>query len=131
VTRHRGKIVLVMVVAALAATLYVGWRCLPGSGHRINPHTAAMVRVGMTQGEVEALFGVPPGDYSTEPKADKAEAPVPRRPDMRREDWTTEEGGAAVYFGPDGKVADCIIWAGPGYNASWFERLKRYRAKLW
>jgi hypothetical protein len=134
-TKRRAKwpIVLLVVVAALVVAVYAGWLHLADSGHRVNVYTAQKVRAGMTQSEVEAIFRAPPGDYSSEPKADKPRAPVPHRPDFRREDWTTEEGGAAVYFGPDGRVVDCIIWSAPDYNGSKFGRVRKwwYAVTVW
>jgi hypothetical protein len=124
--RHKRLIALVMVVAVLVAAGYVGLLCLAGPAHRINPYTAMKVRVGMTQRDVEAIFGAPPGDYSSEPKADRPQAPVDRRPDLRREDWTTEEGGAVIYFGPDGRVADFTLWIVPGRKTSTFERFRMW-----
>ncbi len=126
IPRGKWRIVLAVVVAALIAAVYVGWPHLAGPAHRVNPYTAEKVRAGMTQTEVEALFGAPQGDYSSGPKADKPQAPMPPRPGLRREDWTTEEGGAAVYFGPDGRVADRIVWSAPDYKASRFERIRKW-----
>jgi hypothetical protein len=71
-----------MAVAALVAAVYSGRLHLAGSAHRINPYTALKARVGMTQRKGEAIFGAPPGDYSSEPKADEPQAPVDRRPDL-------------------------------------------------
>jgi hypothetical protein len=126
--KHRGKrlIFLGLVVAALVAAVYFGRLHLAGSAHRINPYTAVKVRLGMTQSEVEAIFGAPPGDYSSGPKADRPQAPADRRPDLRREDWTTEEGGAVVYFGPDGRAADFTLWVAPGRQTSKFERVRKW-----
>ena len=125
---HRGRrrLVLALVGAALVAAVYFGWLHLSGSGHRINPYTAMKVRVGMTQGDVEAIFRAPPGDYSSEPRADQPEAPADRRPDLRREDWMTEEGGAVVYFGLDGRVADFTLWVAPGRKTSKVERVRKW-----
>jgi hypothetical protein len=125
---HRGRrlIALVLVVTTIVAAVYLGWHQLAGSGHRINPYTAMKVRVGMTQREVEAIFGAPPGNYSAEPKADQPQAPVDRRPDLRREDWMTEEGGAVVYFGRDGRVADFTLWVVPGGKMSARERIRKW-----
>jgi hypothetical protein len=77
----------------------------------------------MTQAQVEAIFGAPPGDYSSEPKAGQLRAPSDRRPDLRREDWTADEEGAVVYFGQDAKVADCTLWVVP-HKASKFEPIR-------
>lgn len=115
-----------MVVVALVAAVYFGWALLAGSAHRINPYTAMKIRVGMTQRDVEAIFGAPPGDYSSEQKSDQAQAPVDCRPDLRREDWTAEEGGAVVYFGPDGRVADFTLWVAPGRQTAKFERIRKW-----
>ena len=123
--KRRGKrlLALAMVVAfALAAAVHFG---LADSAHSINPYIAMKVHLGMTQREVEAIFRAPPGDYS-EAKTDHPAAPADRRPDLRREDWMTEEGGAVVYFGPDGKVADCTLWITPGRKMSMLERIRKW-----
>src|SRR5262245_16232100 len=113
--KHRGKllVLLILVAAAVGAAVYFGWVPLTNSGHRINPHTGMKLRLGMTQSKVEAIFGVPPGDYSSEPRRDPVRAGGDGQPELRREDWTSDEGGAVVYFGPDGKVADFTLWVAP------------------
>jgi hypothetical protein len=123
--RVKRLIALLTVVAALVAAVYFGRRHLAGSAHRINPYTAMMVRLGMTQAEVESVFGAPPGDYSSGPAADQA-PPENRRPDLRREAWTAEEGGAVVYFGPDEKVADFTLWVAPVRQTSKLEPLRKW-----
>ncbi len=127
-TKPRGKrpIVLILVAAVLIAAVYFGRLYLAGSGPRVNPHTAMKVRLGMTQSEVERIFGAPPGDYSSGPTADQVQAPADRRPDLRREDWMTEEGGTVVYFGPDGRVADFTLWLVPNRETSRFERFRKW-----
>ena len=131
---HRNKrlLILTVVVVALVAAVYFVWPHLAGSAHRINPYTAMKVRVGMTQAQVEAIFGAPPGDYSSEPNAGQLRAPSDRRPDLRREGWTTDEGGAVVYFGQDGKVADATLWVLPR-RASQFDTIRKwwYWATVW
>jgi hypothetical protein len=124
--RGKRRIALVMIVAALVAAVDFGRLHRAGPAHRINPYTALKVRVGMTQRDVEAIFGAPPGDYSSEPTADQPQAPGDRRADWRREDWATEEGGAVVYFGPDGRVAHVTLWVAPGRKTSKLERLRKW-----
>jgi hypothetical protein len=124
--RVKRLIVWVMVPAALVAAVYFGLLLLFGSAQRVNPYTAMKVRLGMTQSEVEAIFGAPPGDYSAVPLADRPQPPANRRPDLRREDWMTEEGGAVVYFGPDDRVADCTLWLTPGRKMTGFERIRKW-----
>ena len=84
------------------------------------------LRVGMTQSKVEAIFGVPPGDYSAEPRKERVQARGDGQPELRREDWTSEEGGAVVYFGPDGKVADFTLWVAPGGKMTGRERIRKW-----
>jgi hypothetical protein len=112
VKMHRNKILLILtvVVAALVAAVYIIRPHLAGSAHRIHPYTAIKLRVCMTQAQVEAILGAPPGDYSSEPMAGQVHAAADRRPDLRREAWTAEEGGAVIYFG---KVADFKLWIVP------------------
>jgi hypothetical protein len=130
--RKKRLLILAMVVVALVTAVYFVWPHLSGSAHRINPYTAVKVRVCMTQAQVEAIFGAPPGDYSSEPKAGPLHAPPDRRPDLRREDWTADEGGAVVYFGQDGKVADATLWLVP-HKMSKFETIRKwwYWATVW
>ena len=123
--RGRRLIASVLAVATLVAAVYFGLLLLFGSAQRVNPYTAMKVRLGMTQRDVETIFGASPGDYSSE-EADRPAAPVDRRPDLRRADWTTEEGGAVVYFGPDGRVADYTLWVAPDRKASKLERMRKW-----
>jgi hypothetical protein len=45
---------------------------------------------------------------------------------LRREDWASDEGGAVVYFGPDGKVADFTLWVTPGRKMTGRERVRKW-----
>jgi hypothetical protein len=126
--KYRGKlmVLLIAVTAAVGAAVCFGWLPLAGSTHRINPFTSMKLRVGMTQSKVEAIFGVAPGDYSSEPRKDRVRARGDGRPELRREDWTSDEGGAVVYFGPDGKVADFTLWVAPGSKMTGRERIRKW-----
>jgi hypothetical protein len=103
--KHRGKLLVlsITVAAAVGAAGYFGSLPHAASTHRINPYTSVKLRVGMPQDKVEAIFGVPPGDYSSEPKKERVQGRGDGRLELRREDWTSDEGGAVVYFGPDGR----------------------------
>src|SRR5262249_52328135 len=87
---------------------------------RINADSFEQIREGMTQAEVEAVLGAPPGDYR---KADDVTREPTRKawvnfhaqgmarllsPDspFRYESWYTTRAGILVYFRPDGTVAD-------------------------
>jgi hypothetical protein len=123
--RHRGKllVLLLMVSAAVGAGIYFVF-LVPM--HRINPYTSMKLRLGMTQSKVEAIFSVPPGNYSSEPTQNRIQARGDSRPQLRREDWMSDEGGAVVYFGPDGKVADFTLWIAPGRKMPARERIRKW-----
>jgi hypothetical protein len=78
--KHRGKLLVlsITVVAAVGAAVYFGRLPLAGATHRINPYTCMKLRVGMPQDKVEAIFGAPPGDYSSGPAG-----VFPRMPTIR------------------------------------------------
>jgi hypothetical protein len=130
--RNNRLLILTVFVVAIVAAVFFAWQHLSRSVHRINPYTAMKVRLGMTQAQVEAIFGAPAGDYASGAKAGQRRAPSDRRPDLRREDWTADEGGAVVYFGQDGKVADATLWLVP-HKASQFETIRKwwYWATVW
>jgi hypothetical protein len=52
--------------ACLCLAVFWGVRLLTPP-HRINRESFEKIQVGMTQGEIEKLFGVPPGEYTTGP----------------------------------------------------------------
>ena len=127
--KHGVKLlVLVITVAAAvgAAAVHFGWLPFAGSTHRINPYTSIKLRVGMPRDKVEAIFGVPSGNYSSEPNKDRIQGRGDGRPELLREDWTSDEGGAVVYFGPDGKVADFTLWVAPGGKMTAQERIRKW-----
>jgi hypothetical protein len=73
--------------------------------HRINRAGFEQIREGLTQAEVEAILGVPPGDYST---VDLRVAPADRYvfpPELRAQEWLSDDGCVGIGFGPDGTVA--------------------------
>jgi hypothetical protein len=126
--KHRGKwlILPAVLAAALGVAAFVCWLDPGGPAHRVNLYTAEKVRQGMTQRQVEGMFGVPPGDYSAQPGANHPEG-VPSRPGLRREDWTADEGGAVIFFDAEGRVADRIVWIAPNQSGrvSKFEPLRK------
>lgn len=124
-TKRRKLMIALALIFAICVGAFI-WLQPFSSAQRINPYTAMKIRIGMTQGQVEAIFGVPPGNYSTALDADSPEVPVTRRPELRREDWMSDEGGAAVYFGPDGRVADCTLWVVPGRKMAARERVRKW-----
>jgi hypothetical protein len=100
-------VALVLLLLLAPAVSLMCWRFMPGKpGVHVNANAAGKIRVGMTQKQVESLFRVPPGDYFEGPDDGRPQASANRRPDLRRADWIGQEFQAAVYFGPDERVAD-------------------------
>ncbi|HMF15961.1 MAG TPA: hypothetical protein VKE98_02090 [Gemmataceae bacterium] len=65
--------------------------------HRINRESLEKIQVGMTLEEVEAILGVPPGDYATK------EIGIA---------WVGEEGAIHVMLNPEGRVS-YLAWLEP------------------
>ena len=64
-TKRRRMLVLVGVAAVVGVTAFAGWRFLsyPPCFNRADYER---IREGMTEAEVEAVLGVPPGNYCTD-----------------------------------------------------------------
>src|SRR5205085_2763135 len=63
---RRRKLLVALVAAAIVGWMaFAGWRWLNRRPHRINAYSASQIEMLMTPAEVEAILGVPPGDYTT------------------------------------------------------------------
>jgi hypothetical protein len=97
---------LVRVVAAgLIAAAYPVWRSL-APPYRITQSVSKQIRAGMTRQEVEALIGVPPGDF---PPGGSVKITFYRNQNVpsawdKSELWRGRDTAIAVYFDHDGKV---------------------------
>jgi hypothetical protein len=92
-------VVVALCTVGLLVLLIVTRRVSP-----VNAASAARVQVGMTQAEVAAIFGGPPGDYRVGSRAmdfDVGLAPLPGNTLQR---WRGDDGLALIQFGPDGRV---------------------------
>jgi hypothetical protein len=56
---------LVLLAAFTALMTFVGWRTFASPGCRINQDNFDQIREGMSQADVEAILGVPPGYHGT------------------------------------------------------------------
>jgi hypothetical protein len=110
----------VVVLAAFLAALYPR-PAAKGSG--ITKANFNLIVEGMTQEDVEEIFGCPPGDYTN---GDGLSFRCCGSSGIRREDWTGYEGDIDIEFSrEDGKVVyksfrNTAIWPKP----TWLDRIK-------
>jgi|SRR5262245_16663444 len=74
------------------------------------------IRPGMTQAEVDAVLGGPPGDYSTYPGKGLGGPPSPPRVGFYA-DWRWNEGFLRVHFDDTGRVIRPYYAADPPPSA--------------
>jgi hypothetical protein len=75
---------------------------------RINFYTVLRIRTGMTRTDVEAIFHVPAGEYSSVEDPNRMIQPVgsTKRADLQWDFWGGDRAVLFVHFGPDGRVDD-------------------------
>ncbi len=110
--RWRGVLLLVVACAALAGV----------AGHFLRPNPQPVklsaeayerVKVGMARAEVEAVVGVPPGDYRRRPGRGKVYSPLAGEPPaslgkasgLGRAEWWHDEHSPFVWVDGRGQVA--------------------------
>jgi hypothetical protein len=114
---------VVLAVAILTASSYLGWRWIRPS-HRITPSTFARIHAGMTRKEVQASFGVPPGDYDAGTnRMTVLTSPDTYPPGWRSESWRAPETLVVIHFDQDGKVLGKAM--GNNQLPSWFDCIRR------
>jgi hypothetical protein len=105
---ERRALLLVLAAAVLGLALYaIRHRNAPRQ-HNIGRMSFNQIEEGMTQEQVEALLGVPPGDYSKSIQAVRGNrfgSLGARRQGYRQEEWWSDWGIIRVAFRPDGVVA--------------------------
>jgi hypothetical protein len=104
-----------LLIVLLATALVLFGAMLPLVLPRHCPVTreaCERIEEGMTQAEVHAILGRPPGDYRTRPSAPPALNPRVRfGPPRLTEEWEGDEGTITVDYSPD-----------PGPETVWFAR---------
>jgi hypothetical protein len=75
------------------------------------------ISIGMTRSEVEAILGVPPGDYTTGPCD---EPPNLGGWPFGRTSWASDMGAISIRFDPGGRVQEVA-----------FSPMKRYYMPFW
>jgi hypothetical protein len=106
--RKRALAALIAVGLGVAGVAFWVWPDQTDGG--ISRGGFERIQDGMTQAEVEAILGGPPGDYSAAyvvyGGAMFVIAPHGHGPACREELWKEDGVAVVVYFGPDGTVAD-------------------------
>lgn len=93
-----GALAAALVALALRAAL---------APPRLEGSRFTQVRVGMTREQVEAVLGVPPGDYTSDPSPDPADNPWAY---SRLTVWACDDGVLYVGFDDNDVVVDAIAF---------------------
>jgi hypothetical protein len=101
--RRRFLLLLGCLAAILLAVCLPCWLMAPG--HRIGEAACGEIQSGMTRAQVEAVLGVPPGDYSGGRVYPEDCKPYPMQLGM--ESWIVEDGVLWVCFSEQGTA----LWA--------------------
>jgi hypothetical protein len=126
-----------LAVAFLALALLLVGTLLPLVVPRrcpVNRAAFERMEVGMTQAEVLAILGGPPGDYLTRPNGWRRPHAKSLPPAVLAERWMGDEGDVSVVFTPGGVVADVQFDAVPPDDPGLLElalwRLERLKERL-
>jgi hypothetical protein len=95
---------LLLTVGFLAMVAVMGWLALwlNSPRHRINEDTVKLIKNGMTQGDVEAIFGIPPGHYTD--GGFYFDHSLHNPPTQDRKEWVGKDVAVDVFFDASGKV---------------------------
>ncbi len=110
-----------LAMALAAACAFALWYAVlrPGPGDAIGPAACARIHAGMTEAEVVAAVGMPPGDYYTGPRDEVSPLAVDPngwgvkaldRPGLSNRQWWGNSYMLEVDFGADDKVVGCFLW---------------------
>jgi hypothetical protein len=121
--KTRRRRLFVGVIAAGGLVAFVAWLWLVPPHHHINRDSFEKIRRGMTQAQVEAILGVPPGDYSFGAKIAPQGRQRPLPIGVREEEWWADEEGVVVAFNEDRLVIEC--WRSLGARPDLLERIMR------
>jgi hypothetical protein len=97
--------------------------------HRINQDTVEEIKEGMTVKEVEAIFGVPAGDYTTRPVLIFPLGAPPYRPWFYKnpaKSWDSNEASILIHFNDAGRVEDAFVCPVLNWDESWWDKIRRW-----
>jgi hypothetical protein len=111
---RRKRLLLLAGVAPALAVLAVGVLTRHALRGRVTLATRTLIRPGMSQAEVEAVLGGPPGDYATRPLVyTRNELEI--EGDIwgpRSATWRADDGRLLVVFAEAGKVQGTVCIPG-------------------
>jgi hypothetical protein len=124
---RRRFVLCLAVFLSLALATFVSLWFARRPVHRINYDNAQKIKKGMAIEEVEAVLGVPPGDYSTRrvwylPRPSSSFDWVPERPDKI---WASNEAEVQIYF-DDHRCVDRAYTALGIPEESWWDKICRW-----
>jgi hypothetical protein len=119
---ERRALLLVVAAIILGLTLYVVRHRNAPRAHNISWGTYNKIQEGMTEEQVTALLGVPPGDYSKSIAAVRG-GRYGLLVGFRQEEWWSDTGVIRVYFNPDGAVAGKHFMDVEVKDKTWFGSL--------
>jgi hypothetical protein len=95
--RRRWKVAL-LLAAGCALLGVAGWALLrpPAPSARINEAAYERIEDGMTPAEVEAVIGLPPGDYRSDPARPRAYAEFMPQQGVRVLEWVGDDSNIQV-----------------------------------
>src|SRR5262245_12472544 len=109
------------LLAALIAGITLFYPLLAPTPHRIDEAHFKLIEKGMSLAQVEAIFGVPSGNY------DWAEGPIDpvERYFGRQKSWMSRNGWINVYFDDEERVVGTSNWVAVRLASPW-DRVRRW-----
>jgi hypothetical protein len=115
-----------LLFACLVLVCFFGIMWWTAPVHRINEASFAKLKEEMTQSDIEAILGVPPGEYGQEttkrriyPSHNLWMAKVP----VEKKEWGTLESVISVWFDGAGRMVHCDMSG--VYSETFFDKLRR------
>jgi hypothetical protein len=121
-------VALTALIAAWAVQVHLGL----GRGRFIDREHHDRIWKGMTQAEVEAILGAPPGNYSRQPTTYRGYGYLPDKPaQARRADWFGEDGYIEVMLDPEAGTVLVTQFMEPAPPQSLAEWVQGWLRRLW
>jgi hypothetical protein len=126
--RWRRGLLLVGVALVFLSALWLVIRAGWPRASIVNRQSFDQIKNGMTEAEVIALFGVPPGDYASGTSMYTLVGRVAVPEEVRSSDWTSDEAAIEIAFDRNGRVVSKLFNAGSHMPTPGL--LDRFRALL-